>query len=131
MDTRRVINLRDQWTGHLLIIPYQATWATEQFASLMILRICYLPDCPKGRMVLQLLAIGFKRRLIFTVGRSVTTGREDVVTWNEIHHKTEPGIGDHGFPDPSFLDRCLQELAAQGITERDLSVQESLYQELR
>lgn len=94
-------------------------------------RICYLPDSPKGRNVLQLLTIGFKRRLIFTVGRSVTTGREDVVTWNEIHHKTEPGIGDHGFPDPSFLDRCLQELAAQGITERDLCAQESLYQELR
>lgn len=93
-------------------------------------RVCYLPDTEKGRKVLKLLSIAFERRLVFTVGRSVTTGREDVVTWNEIHHKTEPGICNtgHGFPDSSFLDRCLAELAAQGVT----ATQEegAVYQEL-
>ncbi|PNF19840.1 hypothetical protein B7P43_G12530 [Cryptotermes secundus] len=93
-------------------------------------RVCYLPDTEKGRKVLKLLSIAFERRLVFTVGRSVTTGREDVVTWNEIHHKTEPGVSNtgHGFPDSSFLDRCLAELAAQGVT----ATQEegALYQEL-
>ncbi|XP_047003050.1 protein deltex [Schistocerca americana] len=89
-------------------------------------RICYLPDCEKGRKVLKLLSVAFERRLIFTIGRSVTTGREDVVTWNEIHHKTEPGLSNmgHGYPDPGYLDNCLRELAAHGVTD------ESLYQEL-
>ncbi|XP_075220105.1 deltex E3 ubiquitin ligase isoform X2 [Lycorma delicatula] len=74
-------------------------------------RVCYLPDTHKGRQVLQLLHIAFQRRLVFTVGRSVTTGREDVVTWNDIHHKTEPNSRF----DPSFLDNCLKELAAHGV----------------
>lgn len=74
-------------------------------------RVCYLPDTEKGRIVLKLLRVAFQRRLVFTVGRSVTTGREDVVTWNDIHHKTEPNSRF----DPSFLDKCLLELAAQGV----------------
>lgn len=92
-------------------------------------RVCYIPDTDKGRKVLKLLRIAFERRLVFTVGRSVTTGREDVVTWNEIHHKTEPGISHsgHGYPDPEYLDRCLEELAAHGVTDPDDT---NLYQEL-
>ncbi|XP_063220900.1 protein deltex [Bacillus rossius redtenbacheri] len=92
-------------------------------------RTCYLPDTEKGRRVLKLLGVAFQRRLVFTVGRSVTTGREDVVTWNEIHHKTEPGTshGGHGYPDPGYLDNCLAELAAHGVTEGDLG---GVYQEL-
>lgn len=94
-------------------------------------RICYLPDNDLGRQVLRLLQIAFERRLTFTIGRSVTTGREDVVTWNEIHHKTELGhsTSGHGWPDISYLDRTLSELAAQGITEQSAGM--SLYQELR
>ena len=51
-------------------------------------RHAYLPDCPGGREVLELLHEGFKRKLIFTLGRSVTTGRDNQVVWNGIHHKT-------------------------------------------
>ncbi|KAJ9596927.1 hypothetical protein L9F63_012052, partial [Diploptera punctata] len=85
-------------------------------------RVCYLPDTEKGRKVLKLVSVAFERRLVFTVGRSVTTGREDVVTWNEIHHKTESGVSNtgHGFPDAGFLDRCLAELAAQGVLQTRL-----------
>ncbi|XP_015597376.1 protein deltex isoform X2 [Cephus cinctus] len=94
-------------------------------------RVCYLPDNDLGRRVLRLLQIAFERRLTFTVGRSVTTGREDVITWNEIHHKTElgPSTSGHGYPDPSYLERTLAELAAQGITDGKVSA--PLYQELR
>ncbi|XP_018057299.1 PREDICTED: protein deltex [Atta colombica] len=82
-------------------------------------RVCYLPDNSLGRRVLRLLQVAFERRLIFTIGRSVTTGREDVVTWNEIHHKTElgPSTSGHGYPDHSYLERTLAELAAQGVTD--------------
>ncbi|KAJ8681393.1 hypothetical protein QAD02_017180 [Eretmocerus hayati] len=93
-------------------------------------RVCYLPDTELGRRVLRLLQIAFDRRLVFTIGRSVTTGREDVVTWNGIHHKTElgPSTSGYGYPDVTYLDRTLSELAAHGVTDGYASV--PLYQEL-
>ncbi|XP_029468488.1 probable E3 ubiquitin-protein ligase DTX2 isoform X2 [Rhinatrema bivittatum] len=86
-------------------------------------RHCFLPDNSKGRKVLELLRMAWKRRLIFTVGVSSTTGETDTVVWNEIHHKTEMGsnTNGHGFPDPNYLDNVLAELAAQGVTEDCLS----------
>lgn len=44
-------------------------------------------------------------------------GLENVVTWNDIHHKTYPVPGEHGYPDEGYLDRVLDELSAHGITE--------------
>ncbi|XP_054065121.1 probable E3 ubiquitin-protein ligase DTX2 isoform X5 [Rissa tridactyla] len=82
-------------------------------------RYCYLPDNEKGRKVLELLRVAWKRRLIFTVGTSSTTGESNTVVWNEIHHKTEmdTNLSGHGYPDPNYLDNVLAELAAQGVTE--------------
>jgi deltex-like protein len=51
-------------------------------------RIAYVPDTVEGREVLFLLIKAFKRKVTFTVGDSVTTGRKNVVVWNSIHHKT-------------------------------------------
>jgi deltex len=67
--------------------------------------------------------VAFDRRLIFTIGRSVTTGMEDVITWNEIHHKTDLGLSQygHGYPDPEYLNNTIMELAAHGICEDDAS----------
>ncbi|NXT91762.1 DTX3L ligase, partial [Anhinga rufa] len=53
-----------------------------------ISRVAYLPDNEEGREILQLLKRAFEQKLIFTVGRSRTTGAEGVITWNDIHHKT-------------------------------------------
>ncbi|XP_063002500.1 probable E3 ubiquitin-protein ligase DTX2 isoform X2 [Elgaria multicarinata webbii] len=85
-------------------------------------RYCYLPDNEKGRKVLELLKLAWRRRLIFTVGTSSTTGESNTVVWNEIHHKTEmnSNISGHGYPDPNYLDNVLAELAAQGVTEEGL-----------
>ncbi|KFP26992.1 putative E3 ubiquitin-protein ligase DTX2, partial [Colius striatus] len=82
-------------------------------------RYCYLPDNEKGRKVLELLRVAWKRRLIFSVGTSSTTGESNTVVWNEIHHKTErdTNLSGHGYPDPYYLDNVLAELAAQGVTE--------------
>nr|XP_060612722.1 probable E3 ubiquitin-protein ligase DTX2 isoform X1 [Anolis sagrei ordinatus] len=82
-------------------------------------RYCYLPDNEKGRKVLELLKLAWRRRLIFTVGTSSTTGESNTVVWNEIHHKTEmnSNLSGHGYPDPNYLDNVLAELAAQGVTE--------------
>lgn len=53
-----------------------------------IQRTAYLPDNQEGKEVLHLLKKAFDQKLIFTVGTSVTTGMDNQVTWNDIHHKT-------------------------------------------
>lgn len=44
----------------------------------------------------------------------------NTVVWNEIHHKTSiHNHSGHGYPDPTYLDRVMLELAAQGVTDDD------------
>jgi deltex-like protein len=50
-------------------------------------RIAYLPDNAEGREVLELFKKAFAQRQIFTVGNSITTGQQNCVVWNGIHHK--------------------------------------------
>lgn len=80
-------------------------------------RKAYLPDNAQGNLVLQALATAFERRLIFTIGQSVTSGRENQVTWNGIHHKTKTsgGTARYGWPDATYFDRVTEELKAKGI----------------
>ncbi|NXX23726.1 DTX3 ligase, partial [Podargus strigoides] len=82
-------------------------------------RVAYLPDCPEGNKVLGLFRKAFAQRLTFTVGTSLTTGRPNVITWNDIHHKTNCTGGPQlfGYPDPTYLARVQEELRAKGITE--------------
>ncbi|XP_061871350.1 probable E3 ubiquitin-protein ligase DTX3 [Colius striatus] len=82
-------------------------------------RVAYLPDCPEGNKVLGLFRKAFAQRLTFTVGTSMTTGRANVITWNDIHHKTNCTGGPQlfGYPDPTYLARVQEELRAKGITE--------------
>ncbi|KAK9515394.1 hypothetical protein VZT92_026045 [Zoarces viviparus] len=81
-------------------------------------RMAYLPDSPEGNRVLGLLRRAFEQRLIFTIGTSMTTGLQNVITWNDIHHKTSILGGPHwfGYPDPTYLVRVTQELREKGIT---------------
>ena len=53
-----------------------------------VIRTAYLPDNKDGKDLVHLLRKAFDARLVFTVGKSVTTGADNVVTWNDIHHKT-------------------------------------------
>ncbi|TRY90027.1 hypothetical protein DNTS_018255 [Danionella cerebrum] len=80
-------------------------------------RIAYLPDSPEGNHVLRLLQRAFDQRLTFTIGRSSTTGMNNLVTWNDIHHKTSRSGGptNYGYPDPDYLKRVQDELKAKGI----------------
>ena len=82
-------------------------------------RRAYLPDNTEGRKVLKLLRKAFDQKLTFTIGRSSTTGSTNVITWNDIHHKTslKGGPTSFGYPDPDYLKRVQEELAAKGITE--------------
>ena len=60
-------------------------------------------------------------KLTFTVGTSLTTGAKDVITWNDIHHKTSRsgGISNYGYPDPNYLDRVTEDMEALGVTLDD------------
>ncbi|XP_078364658.1 E3 ubiquitin-protein ligase TRIM45-like isoform X2 [Oculina patagonica] len=80
-------------------------------------RTAYLPANQEGNEVLQLLRRAFDARLVFTVGTSVTTGRQNQVIWNDIHHLTNITGGPQGFgyPDPDYLRRVKEDLAAKGI----------------
>ncbi|XP_066509675.1 E3 ubiquitin-protein ligase DTX3L-like isoform X2 [Hoplias malabaricus] len=80
-------------------------------------RVAYLPDSTEGNKVLKLLTQAFDQRLIFTIGSSSTTGRSNVVTWNDIHHKTSRSGGPtaYGYPDSDYLKRVQQELKDKGI----------------
>eukprot|EP00090_Calanus_glacialis_P021862 TRINITY_DN33717_c0_g1_i1.p1 TRINITY_DN33717_c0_g1~~TRINITY_DN33717_c0_g1_i1.p1 ORF type:complete len:721 (-),score=164.97 TRINITY_DN33717_c0_g1_i1:237-2399(-) len=80
-------------------------------------RTAFLPDNQKGNHVLELLVKAFRRRLVFTVGSSLSRGEDDCVTWNGIHHKTQiqdNGNG-HGYPDVGYLDRVQGELKQKGV----------------
>ncbi|KAF7654457.1 hypothetical protein LDENG_00069630 [Lucifuga dentata] len=80
-------------------------------------RIAYLPNNKEGKEVLHLLKRAFDQKLIFTVGTSRTSGLDNQVTWNDIHHKTATHGGPEcfGYPDPGYLSRVKEELKAKGI----------------
>jgi deltex-like protein len=73
-------------------------------------RTAYLPDNKEGQEVLELFREAFNRKLIFTVGRSVTTGLDNQTVWNGIHHKTSTngGVASFGYPDPTYLTRVKE-----------------------
>jgi len=85
-------------------------------------RTGYLPFTKKGKLVFKLLKLAFERRLMFTVGFSITRGVDNVTIWNEIHAKTSMygGAYNHGYPDDQYLDRSIDELKAKGVTMEDL-----------
>ena len=62
--------------------PKPGTWYEA------INRSGHLPNNKDGKLICKLLNVAFSRKLIFTIGHSRTTGKEGVVTWNDIHHKT-------------------------------------------
>ncbi|XP_043850621.1 E3 ubiquitin-protein ligase DTX3L [Dromiciops gliroides] len=80
-------------------------------------RLAYLPNNEEGQHILNLLKRAFEQKLIFTVGQSRTLGTNDVITWNDIHHKTQihGGPENFGYPDPNYLKRVKLELKAKGI----------------
>jgi len=84
-------------------------------------RTAYLPDSEMGVKMLHGIYMAWEQRVMFTVGRSVTTGRDNCVTWNDIHMKTVMSGGEHGFPDENFLKNLAQDLANFGITEAEIS----------
>lgn len=84
-------------------------------------RINYIPNTKKGRILLGLLKIAFDRKLTFTIGTSVTTGKQNTVIWNGIHHKSDisGGASCYGYPDDTYFERVCGELAMKGVNIED------------
>lgn len=78
-------------------------------------RTAFLPNTREGVEVLSMLVKAFENKLTFKVGISVTTGAENSIVWNGIHHKTSMTEGPYGYPDETYLTRVKQELNAKGI----------------
>ncbi|XP_038071235.1 uncharacterized protein LOC119740106 [Patiria miniata] len=101
-------------------IPSGTQWADHPNPGKLFTgtsRTAYLPDNQEGREVLVLLRKAFGAGLVFTVGRSITSGLGDTVIWNDIHHKTSMSGGpqNYGYPDPGYLKRVKEDLAAKGF----------------
>jgi len=94
-------------------------------------RVAFLPDNRQGLEMLHGLYIAFQQRLMFTVGTSLTTGRENSVIWNDIHLKTFMTAGEHGYPDPHHLDNLREELEGHGITQAEIARHMGSHQDLR
>ena len=86
-------------------------------------RRAYLPNTKQGREALELSRIAFNRKLIFTIGQSLTTHIDNCIVWNGIHFKTNITGGEvnHGYPDNGYFDRFKDELKSKGVTVNDLN----------
>jgi hypothetical protein len=85
-------------------------------------RVGYLPHNKEGIELLGLFKVGFDRKLLFTIGTSVTTGATNTTIWNGIHFKTNThgGPSQFGYPDPTYFNRVKQEFAAKGIIQDNI-----------
>ncbi|CAD7925034.1 unnamed protein product [Amoebophrya sp. A120] len=84
----------------------------------------FLPINKEGTTLLELFKIAFKRRLMFGLGDRLTGGRFGP-TFN-IHLKTtvkQVGAHGHGYPDPGYFQRTIEELKTNGIEIKDIQVQ--------
>jgi len=78
----------------------------------------YLPISEEGKLGLWLMIEGFKKGKLFTIGRSVTTGRFGIV-FGGMHMKTNTGGGlsNHGYgrnPVKDMKDVVLQSMINEG-----------------
>eukprot|EP00899_Mesostigma_viride_P025606 jgi/Mesvir1/622/Mv03005-RA.1 len=79
-------------------------------------RVAYLPDSLEGHEVLRWLHQAFQQRLIFSVGKSLTTGQDNVVVWAGIQHKTDlTPNSTFGYPDGTYLMRVIAEMQQAGV----------------
>ena len=79
-------------------------------------RHCYVPNTEDGQKIINLLKICWERKLTFTIGTSITSGRNNTVIWNGIHHKTGTDSSNgYGYPDPTYFARLEAECSAKGV----------------
>jgi len=103
----------------------------QRYTAMNFPRTAYLPNNQEGVQALHGLYIAWEQRLMFTVGRSITNGRDNCVTWNDIHLKTHLGGGEHSYPDAHHLKNLFEELAGFGISEAEILAHMRKYPNLK
>jgi len=93
-------------------------------------REAYLPNNEEGREILALLRTCFERKLIFRFGISDTTGEQNAICWNGVHHKTSCSGGGWGYSNDSvvnakYFEQLKIELKHKGITSSEYSFSEN------
>lgn len=85
-------------------------------------RVGYLPNNQEGKEILGMFKVAYDRRLLFTIGTSVTTGATNTTVFNGIHFKTnmDGGPAYFGYPDPTYFNRVKQEFAAKGVLPENI-----------
>ncbi len=70
-------------------------------------RKAYLPNNQEGKYIFALLQRAFNDQHVFTIGKSTTTGANNVVTWNDIHHKTNINGGPERYEISNKINKKL------------------------
>lgn len=81
-------------------------------------RVAYLPNTPMGQYVLRLFRKAWDRKVLFTIGRSLSLDADNRIIYNGIHMKTVKTrvVGyPWGYPDDTYLDRVTDEFKQKGI----------------
>ncbi len=80
------------------------------------------PNNKKGKEILKLIKIAWKRKLMFRIGSSITRNLDNVIVWNGIHMKTSLSGGPrfHGWPDKDYFERVKKEFKTKGISLSDV-----------
>jgi deltex-like protein len=78
-------------------------------------RIAYIPNSPEGYRLLTRMKVAFHRGFMFSVGKSLASGRNNQVTWTNIPNKTSLHGGAFGFPDKKYISKANLELDKAGI----------------
>jgi len=80
------------------------------------------PCNPQGVILLELYKVAFRRRVMFGMGDSMASNKPKYWPTFNIHIKTKKsgGAERHGYPDETYFDRSMDELAANGVHIADL-----------
>ena len=83
------------------------------------IREAFVPCNKEGRDLLKRLKFAFSCGMTFKVGRSISTGQPNCVTWASISHKSSLFFGPFGFPDHLYFSVANEELDALGVPAAD------------
>ncbi|CAE7472526.1 Dtx3l [Symbiodinium necroappetens] len=75
----------------------------------------FLPDDEQGRHLLALFQLAFRRRLMFSLSQSNTTGRLRPTFAMHLKTAMTGGPTRHGYPDPGYYASAVEELRGVGV----------------
>jgi len=81
----------------------------------------FLPGDAQGAILLELFKVAFRRRSMFGLGNSMMNGTYRPTFNIHIKTRTDRGVAGHGYPDPDYFKRSMDELSSSGVSLADLA----------